>query len=246
MVRRFAISLLVIFSAVPARAQVNAAVQSSEPQAAVSAPSAATFEAMPKSELVLDGKPLGPPVAPRADDFCIVCKRPLGREGVVHLVDGQRVPLHFAVCYERFAKAPRMFLSTLQPHGAFLGVDGGQQNLSFAWFLGGLYVLLGLIFAALCAHRALQSGRNPAGWFAAGMFLNVLGYVLLLTRPRLEIQAPCGVPAGLAKLPTTYAPKQCPKCKETNHPGAEKCASCGENLKPVVKSEVARAGLRST
>jgi hypothetical protein len=200
---------------------------------------------MPKSDLVLDGKPLGPPVVPRADDFCIVCKRPLGTEGAVYLVNGQRVALHFADCYERFAKAPRMFLSTLQAHGAFLGAGGGEQGLSFAWFLGGLYVLLGLIFAALCAHRALQTGRNPAAWFSAGMFLNVIGYALLLMRPKLATKSPCGVPAGLAKLPTTYAPKQCPKCGETNHPGARQCASCGENLKPAVKPEVGRAGLRS-
>ncbi|MGE5326886.1 MAG: hypothetical protein ACM3NO_07590 [Deltaproteobacteria bacterium] len=204
---------------------------------------AAPSQNLPGRELLVNGMPLGQAVEPRANDICIVCKRPLGTEGVVYLVNGQRVPLHFVVCYNVFEKNPRKFLAALQPRGAFLGTGGQENALSFAWFLGGLYVLTGLVFAALCANRALTIGRSPAAWFAAGLALNAFGYLILLTRSRQPGAA--GVPEGLGKIATTYAPIPCPQCGALNHPAADKCLECGGTLQSTVGSEVRKAGLQS-
>jgi hypothetical protein len=206
-------------------------------------PSAASPQNLPSHELIVDGKPLGQAVAPRASDICIVCKRPIGTEGVVYLVDGQRVPLHIVACYNAFARNPRKFLATLQPHGAFLGTGGEGQDLSLGWFLAGLYVLLGLVFAALCAQQALHAGRSPAAWFAAGFVLNAFGFLLLLTRPKREV--PGTVPQGLGKVAATQSPQACPACGSMNHPAARRCTSCGKEIQSSVSSEVEKAGLRS-
>jgi hypothetical protein len=213
------------------------------PRPAQAASQSPASQTPPNSELTLNGKPLGRSVPPRAGDICIVCKRPLGTEGVVYLVNGQRVPIHFVVCYNAFAKEPQKFLAFLQPHGAFLGAGSEEQGLSFGWFYAGLYVLVGLVFAALCAHRAIHSGRNPAAWFAAGLVFNALGYLVLLTRPRQ--QAAADVPEGLGKVAATYAPLPCPDCGALNHPAADRCAECGNKLQSTVSSEVDKLGLRS-
>jgi hypothetical protein len=213
-------------------------------QAPLTRPSdASASQSLPKSELVVDGQSLGQSVTPRANDICIVCKRPLGAEGVVYLVNGQRVALHFAVCYNAFGKDPHAYLASLRPHGAFLGTDSEGTTPSWVWFLGGLYILIGLVFAALCAHRALYAGRNPAAWFAAGFLMNAFGYLWLLTRPRLAV--PESVPGGLGKVATTYAPVPCPGCSALNHPAADRCINCGTKLQATFRSEVQKAGLRS-
>lgn len=204
---------------------------------------AITAQELSNSELVVNGKPLGQPVAPRSGEVCVVCKRPLGTEGMVYLINGQRLPLHLGNCYSAFAKDPQKFFAILQPHGAFLGTSDEGRGLSWAWFLAGLYVLLGLVFAALCAHRALNAGRNPAAWFAAGLLLNALGFLWLLTRPRRQVTE--AVPEGLGKVATTYAPLPCPACGALNHPAADRCAACGNRLESVVSSEVEKVGLRS-
>ncbi len=195
------------------------------------------------STLAVNGKPLGNPVPPREGEICIVCRRPVGNEGVVYIVNGQRVPVHTGACDVAFAKNPESYLAALRPRGAFLGSGGEELRPSLGWFLAGLYILLGLLFAALCAHRALSAGRNPVAWFAAGMVINVLGYLWLLTRPRQLAAA--GVPSGLGKVATTYGPLPCPGCGASNHPAAGRCAACGNKLQSVVSSEVEKVGLRS-
>lgn len=196
-------------------------------------------------DFVLNGEAVGKRVPARAGEICLVCNKPIAQDDVVYLVRGQRVPLHVANCLGKFESRPQFYLAMLQPHGAFLGTSGKEGGLAWGWFFAGLYVLVGLVFAALCAHRALQTGQRPALWFGLGLALNVVAYLLLLTRPRKETGAPGGVPAGLGKVAATYAPQQCPRCGLANHPSAEECAGCGEKLHPVMKSEVRRAGLRS-
>jgi hypothetical protein len=232
---------LVVLAAALASVQGSRAVQPSKIQ-----PDARALQAQPSSQLIVNGKVLGNEVPSRPDEICIVCKRPIGAEGVVYLVNGQRVPLHVPSCYEKFLNNSRSFLALLQPHGAFLGAGGEGQNLSWGWFLAGLYVLLGLVFGALCAHRALYAGRSPGVWFSLGFALNALGYLWLLTRPKLALQAPGGLPEGLGKMPVTFAPQRCPGCGRLNHPAADRCADCGEKLQPAISSEVGKAGLRSS
>ncbi len=144
----------------------------------------------PAGNLVLDGKTSVKQAEPRSDDICLVCDRPIGQRDVVYLVNGQRAAVHQGVCGSKFLKDPWHFLALLQPRGAFLGVGSEVQRLSPAWFLLGIYILIGLTFAALCAHRALHTGHSAVGWFGIGLVLNLVGYLLLLTQPRKEVHAP--------------------------------------------------------
>jgi hypothetical protein len=192
-------------------------------------------------QLVANGKILGESVAPKSGEICVVCNEPIGDNDAVYLVKGQRVPVHLIVCYHKLQAHPEVFLAQLQPKGAFLGAGGGEQKASYFWFLAGLYILVGLVFAALCAHQALQSGHSPVTWFGVGLVLNALGYLLLLTRPRGVVAALGGVPKGLHKIAATHAPQPCPGCGKMNHPSATECAGCGGRLQPVVESEVEKA-----
>lgn len=195
-------------------------------------------------ELIVDGKVVGRLVPPEAGERCLLCNQPIHKGDLVYLVQGQRVPIHLEGCNDKFLAQPQHWLAQLKPRGAFLGAGGEQRALSDAWFFVGFYVLLGLIFAALCAHQALHMGRSPFGWFAVGLLFNAFGYLFLLTWPKLEVRAPAGVPRGLGKIPVTYAPQTCPMCGAANHPSAIACIDCGAKLSPAVDSEVTRAGLR--
>jgi len=212
--------------------------------------------AQPSNPEAIDGEAVGPRVPARPGEICIVCNNPVGPDDAVYLVQGQRVPVH-AEDEREFLSNPRKYLMRLKPMGgALLGADSNQPGManragtdqpsvSGVWIYGGLYVLLGLVFAAICAHRALHTGHSPAAWFGLGLVLNVLAYILLLTRPKREIQAPAGVPLGLGKIAATHAPQHCPKCGALNHPSAVQCLGCGATLSPGVESEVRRVGLRS-
>jgi hypothetical protein len=162
------------------------------------------------------------------------------------MVHGQRVPLHAAEMAEPGAAARlQTLLAQLRPRGAFIG-ESAPAELSAGWFFFGVYVLIGLLFGALCAHRALHTGYNPISWFIAGLVFSALGYLVLLTRPKREVIAPAGIPSGLGKIAATYAPAACPKCGTENHPTAAQCLGCGASLHPQLTSEVSRAGLRAS
>jgi hypothetical protein len=199
--------------------------------------------AVPK-ELMNDGQVERTP--PRPGDNCIVCNRPLEAIDMAYEVRGQRVPVHVQGCDEALRAHPQKYLALLNPlGGAFLGTDTQQPRPSKVWLIAGLYVLLGLIFGAICAHRSLHTGYSPAWGFLLGFLLNLPGYIYVLTRPKREVVAPAGVPAGLRKISATYAPQPCPKCGAENHPAAVQCLSCGASLTPQVTSEVERVGLRA-
>lgn len=222
-------------------------------QQATRAPSAAAqgaryleagYEQAP-DELMIGGKILGFRVAAQAGDYCLVDHGELHQGDAVYLVDGQRVALHWPQCYRALAAEPQSFLAKLRPRGAFLGASREAAKLSPAWFLFGAYVLVGLIFGALCAHVAVNRGQSPAVWFGAGLFFSAFGYLLLLTRPALPVAAPEGVPRGLRKIALTFSPAACPMCGRENHPSANRCLGCGSALTPRVASELARAGLET-
>jgi hypothetical protein len=209
-------------------------------------------------ETMIDGEDVGPRVRPRPGETCIVCNTPVEPDDSVYLVQGQRVPVHAGAEEREFFLHPRRYLMRLKPvGGALLGADSNQPGManragndrpgvSSMWIYSGLYVLLGLFFAGVCAHRALHTGHSPKAWFGLGFVLNALAYILLLILPKREVYAPAGVPLRLRKIAATHAPQRCPKCGSFNHPSAMQCLRCGATLSPGVKSEVSRVGLQST
>jgi len=239
---------LVIGSAHPALARRSARDQAQEG-------SSGSRSAQPSNRVAIDGEVAGPRVPAKPGETCIVCDSPVGPDDPVYLVQGQRVPVH-ADEEREFLSNPRKYLMRLKPMGgALLGADSNQPGManrtgndqpsvSVVWIYGGLYVLFGLVFAAICAHRALHTGHSPGVWLGLGLVLNVFAYILLLTRPKREVRAPAGVPLGLGKIAATHAPQGCPKCGAFNHPSATRCLGCGASLSPEVESEVERIGLR--
>lgn len=191
--------------------------------------------------LLIDGEPVGTSVAPHAGEICIICNHPIAESDLTYLVHGQRVPVHRLVCNARLKEDPRVVLAGLQPRGAFLGAEMDKPGLQGAWFVFGLYILLGLFFGAVCAQRALQTGRNSVPWFLAGLAFNVVGYAALRSLPPRKYSPPAGVPSGLGKIAVTYAPVICPICGHALHPSAASCPACGAVLRPKAVSEVTLA-----
>jgi hypothetical protein len=200
----------------------------------------------------LVGQEPGKMVAPytiveaRAGETCIVCDKAVGATDRVYEVEGQRAPVHVGACDNAFRRNPGHFLARLKPRGAFLGAEPNLgPNISWRWFAFGIYVLLGLVFGGVCAYRAVSHALKPLPWFLAGFFLNLLGFLALVTRPAGDSsRAPAGLPPGLVKVPTTYSPRACPRCGEMNHPSATSCVGCGNKIAPLLTSEVTRVGLR--
>jgi len=198
----------------------------------------------PHPDLKIDGKVVGHYAKPKPGEYCSLCYEPIQASDLVYVVWGQRVGVHAGSEDEDFRADPKKWLARLRPGGAFLGVEGAtdapQQALSDFWFVAGFYVLLGLIFGALCAHRAFHSGYPPGLWFAMGLALNVVAYIVLALKPKREVTAVAGIPAGLRKIASTFEPMPCPACGCTNHPSAAKCLECGAALQPRTLSEVER------
>ncbi|HUZ45056.1 MAG TPA: hypothetical protein VMW54_00315 [Terriglobia bacterium] len=193
-------------------------------------------------DLVADGKLIGKRIKTVQGMACWVCNKPVGKDDFSFLVNGQRVAVHRVNCYAELLRRPYHFLEILQPHGAFLGAGAEEPKASFGWFLAGLSILAGLVFAALCAQQALHCGRSPVAWFGWGLVFNVFGYLLLLTCPPRHAEGFARVPAGLGKVHVTPEPSSCPECGKTNHPSAAQCAGCGARLQPSSESEVEKAG----
>ena len=230
---------------------VCAAGLAAQQPAGQAAPRAAQPASGPQVEageqLKIDGQVVGQSKVPaKAGDVCMLCNHPVDEHDSVYLVNGQRVPLHNNEITPANVSRLQSLLAQLRPRGAFLGADPTQVRISEAWFWFGLYMLVGLLFAAVCAHQALHKGYNPIQWLMAGLFLNIVAYAALLTRPKLEVLAPAGIPDGLGKISLTYAPEACGKCGAENHPSATSCAACGAKLTPKTSSEVVRAGLRAS
>ena len=184
-----------------------------------------------------------PVVEARAGETCIVCGKAIGAKDRVYGVEGQRVPVHVGACENAFLHNPALYLARLKPRGAFLGAEPNLgPGISWGWFALGIYVLLGLVFGAFCAYRAVNHALRPWPWFLAGFFLNLFGFLALVTRPS-GVSSMAGLPSGLVKIPATYSPRPCPVCERMNHPSATSCAECGSKIEPLVTSEVSRVGL---
>lgn len=71
----------------------------------------------------------------------------------------------------------------------------------------GVYLLAGLVFAALYGYLAVTSGLSPVPWFFAGLIGNLAALLVLLAARR---SGPAfSAPSGLAKVPRTVAPVAC-------------------------------------
>lgn len=177
----------------------------------------------------------------QTEENCIVCGKQLAGNDVVLMVGGRRVPL-CAVQVDSFLKNQDQYLAKMQPKGALFN-EGirtpSAQGLMSGWFIGGLYILVALVFAGLSGYTAVSKGLPPIPNFFIGFFLSAFGYLYVLTRPAVTQKG--DIPAGLVKVPTTSAPVPCPACGHPNHPSSTKCAGCGGKLVPVAPSEARRA-----
>jgi len=176
---------------------------------------------------------------PRVDvhsgDHCTVSGLPLTPDDVVLLVDGRRVPLK-KDAVDIFLNNQEKYFSKLQPKSALFTEDMGQpDSLSMGWFLFGIYVLIGLIFAALTSHKAVGKGLGPIPWFFAGLVFNILGYIAVMAK---RSAATGNIPEGFKKVPLTSEPVFCPNCGYENHPSAKKCSRCDFTLDPHEISEI--------
>jgi hypothetical protein len=143
-------------------------------------------------------------------------------------------------CCAAWEQDPDAVFSSLQPRGALVDEPAVERPpAGAAWFLAGLWLLLGVVGGAACAYRAVSTARPAPGWFCVGFLLPVLGPVIGLAVMRSGpggVRA--GVPRGLGKVPRTLAPLPCPRCGETNHPRARECPRCGSPLEPAGSSEL--------
>ena len=177
----------------------------------------------------------------RPGDHCIVSGKPLDPKDICLMVEGRRVPLK-REALDIFLQNPEKYFAKLQPKSALFTEDMGQgKPLNLSWFFFGVYVLIGLLFAALTAHTAVAKGLSPIPWFFAGLLINAFGYLAVLARKSESTEE---VPEGLTKVPVTAQPVNCVKCGYENHPSAKTCPACGSAISPQATSEAERAGLR--
>ncbi len=178
-----------------------------------------------------------PIVEVRPGDHCIVSGKPLGSDDICLLVDGRRVPMK-KEALNIFLDNKEKYFSKFQPKSALFTEDTkNTKALSMIWFFMGIYVIIGLIFAAITSHTAVTKGFKPIPWFFAGFLLNAFGYLFIITKQSIT---PEKVPEGLKKIPLTLAPTICQHCGNGNHPSATNCSNCGSMLDPLVKSEIER------
>lgn len=194
----------------------------------------------PPQTVSLGGETTGQKVAVRPGEICRVCNRPVGEHDVAYQVRGQRIAIHRRELSADLAAQLHQLWTNLRPRGSFLGMREDGRGLTWAWFFVGVYILAGLAFGALCAHRAVHSGHRPLVWFGIGLLFNVAGLLAHSLQHKRAVAGPCGVPGGLRKVASTYEPRPCPHCGATNHPAATECAECGGQLEPLVVSEARR------
>lgn len=180
---------------------------------------------------------------PGVGEQCLVCGERIYGEDVVEIRYQGRT-FHVAQPFlGDFEEDPARYFAKLQARSALFDEESlaGARPMALGWFWLGVYVLAGVICAAMCGYVAVCRALSPLPWFFAGLVGNVAGVALVMFVPRGDESAlPAGIPRGLCKVPTTRTPKACPSCRATNHPCAETCGNCGSPLTPSAVAETRR------
>jgi ribosomal protein L37E len=183
-----------------------------------------------------------PKAAADAPETCIVCDGPAGPDAIHESWKGRTVSICRA-CGKAAWDADRDALfAKLQARGGLFDEQADDHSLVRGWMWFGLWALAGVVCAAAASYVALSKGIEPLPWLLAALAFNVVPLLLIVLKSGADLSAlPQGVPAGLAKIATTLAPIDCPKCGAANHPTATRCLGCGSPLESHGESEVARA-----
>jgi len=173
-----------------------------------------------------------------ADDICIVCDMPINsKKGIGFLFKGRKVTLDSKHLID-FINNPDKYFHKLQANVALY--DEGRfdkYQISYVWFLVGLWILFALISAAICSNLALKKSKNFNKWFYVGLISNLFGLIYLLFLSKDQFSE---LPKKLGKLSQTEAPVKCNGCNQYNHPKAIECMNCGIVLYPDGESEINR------
>ena len=166
---------------------------------------------------------------PGDGEQCLVCRKPVVDEDVFEIRFKGRTFFVGKPFMGDFEADPARYFARLQARSALFDENalGANRPMAFGWLGLGGYVLAGLLCSASCAYIAVCKGLTPLPWFFAGLLGNVAGLGLVMFVPPGDTAAlPAGIPAGLAKVPTTRAPVACPSCGTANHPSAP-APGCG-------------------
>jgi hypothetical protein len=179
---------------------------------------------------------------PGKGEQCLVCGAAIEGLEIVEVRYKGRTFHVAAKMLGEFDADPDAYFQKLQARSALFDERSMEgRHASRGWLYAGAYVLIGLVFAALCGYLAISRTLAPLPWFFAGLAGNVAALAVLLAAPRGDpAAAPAGVPAGLAKVPATHASVPCPSCGASNHPAASACSGCGAALAPAFEPETAR------
>jgi len=201
-----------------------------------SSDSAETGSTKPSWQVVGDERP-------GRGEQCLVCNsRVYGHDVVEVRYKGRTFHVKAGQMFGEFEGDPDKFFQKLQARSVLFDEDGvAAAPMSTGWLWMGVYVLAGLIFGAICGYVAVGRALAPLPWFVAGLVGNIAALIVLFMAPKGDrTLLPAGVPAGLAKVPTTRAPVRCSACNGQNHPGAGECSHCGARLDPTVEPETQR------
>ena len=178
---------------------------------------------------------------------CLVCGKLHGSVDYAVKYKGQEALLCSQACLDHFRELEREgkldpLTAKVEPRSALFQTDSSPKpQMSRAYFVVGLLVLIGIVCGGAASYVAVQKGQSAWPAFALGLGLNVVGLVFVWMQPKREMLF---TSYGLTKIPSTRDERACAACGHPNHPSARACNACGAPLTPAAPSEVELAGLR--
>jgi hypothetical protein len=172
----------------------------------------------------------------KSGDLCIVCDMEIDKNsGIGFLLQGRRITIDLEHVHE-FFNNPEKYFYKMQAKVALYderAIISDQINPD--WFLFGLWIVIALICAAICANIAMRKGLNSQSWFYYGFVFNLFGLIYLTTLVNKSTHI---LPKRLGKINLTDAPLKCNACDQYNHPSANECSYCGNGLQSISESEL--------